>query len=165
MHGSCCECVVNSVLKGGIALMVFAIGYGVAFTAKGSPADRGLACGHRKRLEHRVGIWIPIPRASHCCQSGRIVNDFKKGGVAQEIYKNEHGRFAVNMDELNKELGYALRMSAGCQFKSDGTNWSVIVPRADVCAGNYLLDGSGDIYFNEARIPTTNDLVLNPRRK
>ena len=143
--------------------MIFAIGYGVAFTENWSSRDELLACGHRKRLDDRIATWIPIPRASHCCQSGRLVNDLKKICGAQEVYQNEHGRFALNMDELNSELGCSLRISPGYQFKSDGTNWSVIVPRAEGFAGNYLLDRSGDIHFDEARIPTTNDLVLNTR--
>ena len=155
---------VNPARKVGYAAAALAISFGVglAMVPMPKPAER-LACGHVKRFQNLVPKWVPIPRASHCCVSGRLVNDLKDVGLAQQIYQTEHGRFALTFNELDREPGSHLRISQQSRFQSDGTNWSVVVAKVDSLAGNYLLDTSGEIFFNETRVPTTNDLMLETR--
>ncbi|MGV3771563.1 MAG: hypothetical protein ACO1QB_01585 [Verrucomicrobiales bacterium] len=81
--------------------------------------------------------------------------------LAQRIYETEHARFATTTDELEQELGTPLRIAKPYQFQSNGTNWSVVVPKEKDLAGNYLLDSSGAIFFHESHIPTPNDLILS----
>jgi hypothetical protein len=154
---------VNTARKVGFVAVVLAIsvGVGLAISPTPQPPQRR-TCGHLYSLQDRMK-WLPIPRASHCCTSGRLVNDLKNVGISQEIYRDAHGRFALTIDELNNEMGSPLRISQPYQFQSDGTNWSVVVQQMQYLAGNYLLDKSGDIFFNESRIPTTNDLMLKTR--
>lgn len=51
-------------------------------------------------------------------------------------------------------------MPQPCQISSDGTNWTISVPKVAPLAGAYLLTASGKLYFHEHRIPTTNDHLL-----
>jgi hypothetical protein len=151
---------VKALQKVGVALVLaISVGVGSATSQSWRTPERR-ACGHLYSLQDRMK-WLPIPRASHCCISGRLVNDLKTVGISQEMYRDDHGRFALTIDELNKEMPSPLRISQPYQFQSNGTNWSIIVSKTASLAGNYLLDASGKIFFNDTHIPTRNDLMLN----
>jgi hypothetical protein len=117
-------------------------------------------CGHATTMTDRIGKWVPIPRATHCCSSGSLVNELRSFDGSQEMFIHLHGRAARNLDELNRDPKTAVRISVPFQFQSNGTNWTVIVPKTPTLAGNYLLDDQGGIFFNENRTPTTNDFAL-----
>jgi hypothetical protein len=151
---------VNIVWKLAFAAVVLVVSVVAISPTPRTPQRR--TCGHLYSLQDRLK-WLPIPRASHCCQSGRLVNDLKNVGLAQELYRDAHRRYGITIDELNAEMGSPLQISQGYEFLSDGTNWSVVVPRVESLAGNYLLDVSGEIFFHETRIPSTNDLMLKTR--
>jgi hypothetical protein len=126
----------------------------------GSNSSERFTCGHIKTFQDKMPKWLPISGASHCCRSGRLVYNLKSVDLLQRLYQAEHGRFALTLAELNEVYDAPFPISQPFSFQSNGTNWSLVVPRIDTLAGNYLLNASGKIFFHESQIPTTNDLLL-----
>jgi len=82
-----------------------------------------------------------------------------------EGYRLERGSNAMTFPELTN--GYILSPldleGYTFSFLSDGSQWSIAVPRQETLAGNYLLTSKGRIHFNAAKSATTNDVDLELR--
>ena len=153
---------MTAARKIGFAATVTALAIAVAVAVVRAPTGvERRACGHIWPFHEKISL----VRATHCCSSGELVNDLRRFELAQEIHKAVHGQFALTTEQLSEELSRPPRHPYF--LKSNGTNWTVTVPPGGGIAGAYLLVDSGDIYFHESRIPTTNDLNLRPdlRRK
>ena len=113
------------------------------------------ACGHPRDLLEELNPF----RATHCCTSGQTVSDLTALYYSQRIYHDDHGTYATSFDQLTNEFtlrpdGYAFYL------ESDGSRWSIVVPKQRTLAGSYLLTGDGKLHFCKSGTATTNDFVL-----
>jgi len=137
-----------------LIVSVVAVGVVVASVVI-QPQQRLRYCGHPRDLLSEIS---PV-RASHCCKSGRTVNQLVMLYSAQRIYHDDHGTYATSLEQLTNEFPRRPR-DVTFYLDSDGSRWSVSVPQQATLAGSYLLASDGRLHFSSTGPATTNDIVL-----
>jgi hypothetical protein len=124
------------------------------------PQQRLRSCGHPRDVLSEIG---PV-RASHCCRSGRTVNQLVNLYYAQLNYHDEHGTYAESLELITNEFPRLARDNT-FYLDSDGSRWSIYVPKQAELAGSYLLTSVGRLHFCASGPATTNDTVLRDMTK
>lgn len=123
-----------------------------------SPPEAKLRfCGHSEKepLLEQLGFY----RATHCCVAGGAIGYLKSIHAAQEIWRKENGCFATTISALTNLTRLPESLDKA-QLASDGTDWSLRIPKNESLPGHYLLRSDGCLYFNSSRPADTNDVLL-----
>jgi hypothetical protein len=133
------------------ALLIAALSFGLPFLMRQSGKQQFRSCGHRIRLVDKLPDWVPFAFRKHACSARKLVSELKYVGLGLTIFFNEHRRTATNLHELQTDgvLPFTLTFAPQMIYKTDGSNWTVTVPKTAQLPGDYLLMPSGDIFFSE----------------
>ncbi len=143
-----------------LGFVVVAIIAGVVMASFAHAQGRLRPCGHPRDLLSEVNPF----QATHCCTSGRTVNELASIYVAEQVYQMDHGIYATTFEQLTNEY---TRLRGDYFFKlvADSNRWSVTVTQQETLAGSYLLTSDGKLHFSKTSTVTTNDLVLRELNK
>lgn len=132
-----------------LVLFTIAIAAVLAVLVSWSPGLR--SCGHRRNL-----LWEINPfHATHCCNSGGVVNELGQIYVAQHIHELDHGGYASSFEQLSDTYTPHLQKSYFFDMVASSNSWSVTVTQQDTLAGSYLMCDNGKLYFSKTKGVTT----------
>jgi hypothetical protein len=129
----------------------------VSLLSRSSPLR---ACGHERNALNELNPF----RATHCCHAGKLIGDLDSIHFAERIHMKEHGVLATHLTELTNEFGLGVSKTSrlyAISIVTNGSDWSLVVPRTEYLPGHYLMTSDGSLYFRKDAPASTNDTCLS----